>query len=469
MTPDPLAAVLDQLAACREHLTDLDAREAAHHAELAGSSPSWPAWSPRSAAPWPTTPPPWPAWTPSTGRSPSSPGASPTDGDDSDGEEGYQPRPAPAWWKLAPDERRAPVAELRDWVEHVYRPGYGHLAAASARAGPSTTCACTGSTSPASCGAPSTSSPSAAPACCRPRPSTRPASCPPSPPSWPPRPPAATTPPPPTPGAPRDATRSCEQALACAERGWPVFPCQPGRKTPATGTATSTPPPTPTRSASGSPATPGRTWPSPPAPPAPTSSTSTTTAPPAAASPPSPGCDAAGLLDGAAARVRTPSGGLHLYFAGSDQRTGHLPASHIDFLRRGRLRPHPALAGRRQAVPARSRPSAATAAWTGTPPPASWNPPASTPAGRVAAAPQEQVSALARWVAAQREGNRNAGLFWAANRALETDQAADLSPLAAAARQAGLDDPEITRTLNSARRTSQARPEPPDRQAEGEH
>ena len=65
---------------------------------------------------------------------------------------------------------------------------------------------------------------------------------------------------------------------------------------------------------------------------------------------------------------------------------------------------------------------------------------------------------LAAWVAAQPEGNRNAGLYWAANRALETDPAADLSPLAAAARQAGLGEPEITRTLDSARRTSQPRP-----------
>ncbi len=37
------------------------------------------------------------------------------------------------------------------------------------------------------------------------------------------------------------------------------------------------------------------------------------------------------------------------------------------------------------------------------------------------------------------------------------DPAADLSPLAAAARQAGLDEPEIARTLDSARKTSQAR------------
>jgi hypothetical protein len=78
----------------------------------------------------------------------------------------------------------------------------------------------------------------------------------------------------------------------------------------------------------------------------------------------------------------------------------------------------------------------------------------------------ERINALARWMAAQREGNRNAGLFWAANRALEADHAVDLSPLADAARHAGLAEPEITRTLDSARRTSQAAPGPSDRQAE---
>ncbi len=85
------------------------------------------------------------------------------------------------------------------------------------------------------------------------------------------------------------------------------------------------------------------------------------------------------------------------------------------------------------------------------------------------AAPEQRIEALARWVAAQPAGNRNSGLFWAANRALETDPAADLSSLAAAARQAGLDDPEIARTLASARRTTQAQPrmETPGHQPEG--
>ena len=43
--------------------------------------------------------------------------------------DGYRPGPAPTWWKLTADARQEPVTRLRAWVEHVYRPGYGHLAA----------------------------------------------------------------------------------------------------------------------------------------------------------------------------------------------------------------------------------------------------------------------------------------------------------------------------------------------------
>jgi hypothetical protein len=60
------------------------------------------------------------------------------------------------------------------------------------------------------------------------------------------------------------------------------------------------------------------------------------------------------------------------------------------------------------------------------------------------------------------EGNRNDGLFWAANRALEAGLT-DLGELAEAARNTGLGEREITRTLASARRRADHRfaTEPP--------
>ena len=43
--------------------------------------------------------------------------------------DGYHPSPPPSWWKLAAADRAEPIARLQAWVEQVYRPGYGHLAA----------------------------------------------------------------------------------------------------------------------------------------------------------------------------------------------------------------------------------------------------------------------------------------------------------------------------------------------------
>jgi hypothetical protein len=42
----------------------------------------------------------------------------------------YQPVPTPRWWKLTGAEREAALDRLRAWVEQIYRPSYGHLAAA---------------------------------------------------------------------------------------------------------------------------------------------------------------------------------------------------------------------------------------------------------------------------------------------------------------------------------------------------
>jgi hypothetical protein len=41
----------------------------------------------------------------------------------------YAPRPAPRWWNLSGGAREAEIGRLRGFVEQVYRPGFGHLAA----------------------------------------------------------------------------------------------------------------------------------------------------------------------------------------------------------------------------------------------------------------------------------------------------------------------------------------------------
>ena len=87
---DPIAAILDQLAAHHEQIARhgrLLQEHAAILTELAGIT---------------------------------------LNGTDADA---YQPEPAPQWWNLPADGRAEPIARLRAWVEQVYRPGYGHLAA----------------------------------------------------------------------------------------------------------------------------------------------------------------------------------------------------------------------------------------------------------------------------------------------------------------------------------------------------
>jgi hypothetical protein len=125
MTPDPLAAVLDQLAAHAERITELAAREAAHHTasteqltQLAGMITTISRTLADDTAAL--------ASLEAIDRQVADlaarlPGP--------EGDRGYQPKQAPPWHQLTPDQRQAPVAELRDWTERVYRPGYGHLAA----------------------------------------------------------------------------------------------------------------------------------------------------------------------------------------------------------------------------------------------------------------------------------------------------------------------------------------------------
>ena len=98
---EPLTAVLDMLAACREQIAQIDAREAGHHTTVSGQLREQAATLALLTGP------------------------APADADP----DGYRPGPPPAWWKLQPDGQQEPVTRLRAWVERVYRPGYGRLAA----------------------------------------------------------------------------------------------------------------------------------------------------------------------------------------------------------------------------------------------------------------------------------------------------------------------------------------------------
>lgn len=56
-------------------------------------------------------------------------GSGGADSGDDGGGAGYRPPASPRFWKLDGPARDQAVARLRAWVEQVYRPGYGHLAA----------------------------------------------------------------------------------------------------------------------------------------------------------------------------------------------------------------------------------------------------------------------------------------------------------------------------------------------------
>ena len=135
---DALAAAIIQLASHAERIGGLDAREATHHEEAASRQ--------RELAAQLTA-----AGTRITETTATLARHSATldelaghvavlasqvtvlnasrNGNEGPDSEGYQPVPAPRWWKLADTEREAAIERLRAWVEQIYRPGYGQLAA----------------------------------------------------------------------------------------------------------------------------------------------------------------------------------------------------------------------------------------------------------------------------------------------------------------------------------------------------
>ena len=172
----------------------------------------------------------------------------------------------------------------------------------------------------------------------------------------------------------------------------------------------------------------------------------------------------AGLVDGWAWLVRTPSGGIHAYFprtGAAEQRSWQVPGAHVDFrgdggyiiappsrvaATNGQSHPYELLAFAQHRV----EPVDAAGLRAFLEPPPRTRPPSGP---RLAGACPEK---LADWVASRPEGARNHGLFWAACRMVEDghpfDRTRDL--LGEAARVAGLSEQEATSTIRSAYRTT---------------
>jgi hypothetical protein len=169
----------------------------------------------------------------------------------------------------------------------------------------------------------------------------------------------------------------------------------------------------------------------------------------------------AGIAREPMAIIRTPSGGFHAYYKGSEhQGNGHIKNVYVDFRSTGGyvVASPSRIAGRPYEV-AKVQPSDATFDWS-----AAKQMLAPQPQRQAYRAPEyvagqpKDLSHLAAWVASQPENshNRNNALFWASCRAAEAGDAATLGNLASAARAAGLDDREIDRTISSAQRTASA-------------
>jgi Bifunctional DNA primase/polymerase, N-terminal len=238
-------------------------------------------------------------------------------------------------------------------------------------------------------------------------------------------------------------------ALRYARADWPVFPCLPGQKVPATRHGLLDATTDPDKITWWWSRSPGRNL---------------------AIATGSPGPDVldvdvrqdgngfaaygrlrrAGIIDGASAYVRTPTGGLHAYFTGTEQGNGRLPGHHLDFRSRGGyiLAPPSQVGGRPYQVLSHQQQGQARLDWAEVT--RLLDPQPQHRPERSADRPAD-ASRLAGWVARLPEGNRNDGLFWAANRALEAGLT-DLGELAEAARKTGLEEREIARTLASARR-----------------
>jgi hypothetical protein len=268
-----------------------------------------------------------------------------------------------------------------------------------------------------------------------------------------------------------------DAALAYAHTGWPVFPCRPGSKEPATRNGF--------YDATTSEGQIRRWW-------------HTNPSRNVAIATGAPGPDVvdidnhgpedngfgtlnhlkrAGLVDGYHAVVATPSDGLHLYYRGTDQGNGSLRGYRVDFRSRGGYvvaPPSATPAGHYEVIKHSPVGEASTVSWGAIrgelDPAAPRREP--EPAERFARAADRwarrsdvtSVDRLVEWTARRQPGDRNFPLFWAAKQAAlagQLDGEAE-ERLLDAARRNGLEggEREARRTIDSARRSAEREARP---------
>jgi Bifunctional DNA primase/polymerase, N-terminal len=248
-------------------------------------------------------------------------------------------------------------------------------------------------------------------------------------------------------------------ALAYASSGWPVFWCKPGSKQPATSRGF--------KDATTDPERITRLW---------TACPDLNIAVPTG----EPGPDVldidvrdggsgyealgqlkrAGLLAGARALIRTPSGGLHIHFVGTDQQCGRLPRQYLDFKSRGGyvLVPPSVVGGKPYELLDRRQGADSRLDWATVH--LLLDPPVRQYRALREDDREHSVTRLIEWVARQdRPGHRHDPLKWAAFRLLEEGQLDDTvaAELVDASVRAGHDERDAWSCVRSIQRKAVAR------------
>jgi len=158
----------------------------------------------------------------------------------------------------------------------------------------------------------------------------------------------------------------------------------------------------------------------------------------------------AGLLSGAFRFVRTPSGGGHLWFSGTQQGCGRIKAAHLDLKGTGGyvVCPPSVVGGRPYQLLDDRPPTGARIDWEACK--RLLCPPEPVPVRRSSRSGPGGAKHLVRWLQGELQGNRNSGLFWAACVVLEAGDELVITDLAAVALSAGLGEAEVSRTIGSA-------------------